>query len=397
MERAAYTDGNFFLLGDDSTHKLTRVPVWEITGAITDPDNHDVLWALQRTWQRTNGLRAEVVSEWYWCDTYDEGTAGKNRPKTIEAAEGTEPVNVTKTIFWQGYNRQIGWLWGVPDALPAIAWARLWREFLESGHIMSKAMARIAYKLTARTQQGLAGLSATVAGAEGSGNSAGMSSTMDMVPLATAGKGYDFESGQSLAGMVASALGLTQEELLALPNSSKDDGIPGFVLREMMGRQATQGEFMKRILVWFGAPFLSVEVCFPNIENTDPFRKWQIATGNWGTGLFSPDEARENIAEASEWELEDDSAPEGVLIPNNAASIAAGEVTTTVDSDGNTTTVNKQGGTGGSAPANTGGPKPDGSNSQANGQGRNSQGTGKQNDTGKPANDLRDNASRKKK
>jgi hypothetical protein len=205
---------------------------------------------------------------------------------------------------------------------------------------------------------------------------------MDLVPLSTAGKSYDFASGQDIAGMMASSIEVAREELLSLPDSDKADGIPAHIKRAMRVRQQVQGAIIKRVLVWFGAPS-TIQIKFPEIDDMDVYRKSEMLTGAWGTGLFHDEEVRTPIAENAGIALTKDSAPDGVLTPNNLETVQAGAVVVDTSKAGSTQTTD-------TAKKQT--PKPDGSNSQKNGQGRDSQGTG-QHSAG--SNDLRDGTTKK--
>ena len=372
LERTAYTDGNFFAVGENATKKLNRVGMSEISGVYADPDFHENVIAIRRSWMRMANGAQEQMHHWFYVDTYDGP-----RASTIHFGGNDETVDVSKTMFWMGYNRQIGWIWGVPDALPAIAWSKLYREFLISGSVMSKALAQIAYKLTAKTSQGAAQASAQIRDSAEGGQTAGIMNTMDLAPLSSAGKGYDFDSGEPLSNMIAVGLGLTVEELLGQPNSDKADGIAGTTKREMRLRQKTQAAFIRRVLVWMGSPFDKTEVEFPDIDDVDSFRQVQSISSAWGTGLFSPEEIRDALADVAEIELDGD-VPSGVMIPNNESALTLAASLTPAPA----AAADK------GAPA----PKADGSNSMSNGQGRDNQ---KKGTLSAGNNDLRDGIARK--
>jgi hypothetical protein len=369
LERAAYTEGNVFFIGEENSKKLITVPLFQINGHYADPDNHDDIWAIRRTWTRMMGTESQLMSEWYWLNTYDG-----RRATQIPINDGqAENVNTRKTAIVKRYNRQIGWTWGIPDALPIIAWARLWRDLLIDGSVMQSALAKIAFKATAKTAAGRDRAAAVMDADAGPARTASMTDTMDLVPLATAGKGYDFTSGEPLAAQIAIGLDLAVDELLGA--NSTEDKINTTTKRAMRMRQAAQGELLREVITWLGAPAPSVEIEFPEIDDQDTYRRFAQLGQAWGTGLFAPEEIREEMAEVGEIELTG-TMPSDVLTPNTASSIDAGATTTTTNADGSTVTVNKQGGKGGAAP-NDVGVKPDGSNSQSNGRGRDSVKTGK--------------------
>ena len=374
LERCAYTDGNFFLLGDNTTKKLIRVPLAQISAVYSDPDSHENVMAIRRSWNRIIGVESTHYDEWYYLDTYDGA-----RGNTIAKDGVLEGIDTNKTMFWLGYNRQIGWVWGIPDSLPVIAWSKLYKDFLVQGSVMSKALAQIAYKLTAKTGQGAAQASATISASTQGGQTAAMSSSMDMAPLSTAGKGYDFASGEPMAAMVAVGIDLTLQDLLGQPNTDKADGIPTATKRAMRSRQRTQASLLQRVLVWMGAPD-ETEVEFPEMDDTDSFRRFQTLSSALGTGLFAADEMRPEMAEVADIDLLRPEAPAGFMLPNNLTTL-----TDTAKANASAMPAPAAGG-------NPGAPKTDGSNAMSNGQGRNNQ---KQGNLSAGNNDLRDGTTKK--
>jgi hypothetical protein len=149
----------------------------------------------------------------------------------------------------------------------------------------------------------------------------------------------------------------------------------------MRVRQQLQGAFIKRVLVWLGAP-ATIAIKWPEIDDMDVFRKSQIVTGAWGTGLYDPEEIRPVLAEVGGIPLTKPAAPADVLIPNNLATVKAGAQVTDTSGSASDKTVNQSGSD----------QKPDGSNSQSNGQGRDSVKNGTQSDG---SNDLRDGTTKK--
>lgn len=369
--RADFTDGNFLMVGDNKTKKISLVPIEQITGVYVDGDDREDVQAFRRSWIRFTGKDAKNLNEWYYTDTYDG-----RRIATIQNEEGPENVDKNKTILWNPVNRQIGWTWGIPDALAAIAWSRLYRDFVENGYKMSEAMARVAFTLTSKTRAGGTSAAAGIASGTGAGRTAAMSNGMNMSALSTAGKAYDFESGDSIAAFIASAIEVPLQDLLSKPDSDKADGVPGHVKRAMRVRQQLNGAFMERVLVWLGAP-ATISIKWPEIDDMDVFRKSQMVTGAWGTGLYDPEEIRPVLAEVAGVPLTKPTAPQGVLVPNNLATLKANAPVAPPADDSNPSGSDQ---------------KPDGSNSQANGQGRDSVGNGTQSDG---SNDLRDGTTKK--
>lgn len=215
FERAAYTDGNLFLLGDDKTRTFQRMPLEQITADMRNPDNHEELWAFRREWDlfpdAPDGADRLHQVVWYYTDLFP----GTRAPAIQNYAGGLERVDRTKTVLHFAFNQQVGWAYGVADALPIIAWVRLYREFMANGYIMSKALAQIAYKVTSASAIGAQRASAEIALPGQAGGTFASGAGTDLSALSSAGKGYDFAAGKPLAEMIAAGIEISVDTLLA--------------------------------------------------------------------------------------------------------------------------------------------------------------------------------------
>lgn len=322
LEMAAYTDGNIFLLGRDSDTQFMRVPLEEISGVMTDPDNKEVVWAFRRTWKRENGIAETEVIRWYYTDSYP---ANRRRPTNVQNATGVNEIaDVAYTMFYHSFNRQIGWTFGVPDALSVIAWARLYREFLENGAIMTKALAQFAYKLSSKGRSGITNAAAKIAVPDGQANRVGATAAMgadvDLIPMPKAGAGYDFESGKSLASMIASGLEVSVVALLADPGSSGSystaQTLDTPTQKAMEVRQRAWASLMKRVLRYMGAP-TEIEITWPSIETEPTHRMVQALAMAWESGILEADEYRTAILDILDIVPVQTTPPRGVMMPNN--------------------------------------------------------------------------------
>lgn len=322
LELAAYTDGNVFVLGNITEQTFTRVPLTEISGVMTDPDNNEIIWAIRRTWDRvfSNGT-AETVSKWYYTDSYPEKMA---KARSLKSSSGSnDPVDMNQVMFHQAFNSHVGWTFGVPDALPVIAWSHMYREYLENGSIMTKALAQFAYKISAKSRSGVTNAAAKVAVADGGKNRVGATAAMgadiDLTPVSK-GSGYDFESGKSLAAMIASGLEVSIVALLADPSSSGSYGTAQTLdtptMKAMQARQNVWSLFFKRILRFVGAPD-NANITWPSIEVEPTHRMVQALAMAWESGILNEDEYRAAIVDILDIVETDSSAPNGVMLPNN--------------------------------------------------------------------------------
>lgn len=232
LERALGTDGNVYLAAFTSPLtgrvQVRSTPADEVRDIIANPEDRDEPWFY---------LREYVV------DVIEPGTVAsatrvrRQTKKTYHPALGFRPTQRPKTlngveVRWDApvlhvaVNRLDGWKFGVPDAYAAIAWARMYRDFLVDWAGLTKSLSKIAWKATGDTKS-RAQKAATVARANalaGTGGEAGQ--------MAAAGPGINFEavsksgatidstSGQPLAAMVAAGLGIPVTLLLADPGTT---------------------------------------------------------------------------------------------------------------------------------------------------------------------------------
>lgn len=322
LEGAAYTDGNLFVLFDDKNKTPMRIALDEITAVMTDPDNQEVIWAVRREWTSTPvGMNPTKVVRWYYTDAHPS----TKRPASIKVGGKAEPADVTKTLFYHSFNRQVGWTFGVPDALPVLAWAKLYREFLENGTIMTKALAQFAYKISARSRAGVTNAAAKVAVADGQvnrvGATAAMGSDVDLAPMPKAGSGYDFDAGKPIAAMIASGLEVSIVALLSDPGSSGAYGTAQTLdtptQKAMESRQQSWSLFYKRILRYLGSAN-DIEITWPSIETEPTHRMVQALAMAWETGTLREEEYRKAILDILDITPVAESAPDGIMIPNNS-------------------------------------------------------------------------------
>ena len=214
FERAAFTDGNLFLLGDDDARTIGRVGMEQITGDLRNPKNPEEVWLFRREWDENPegvGDDAGHTVRWYYTDLFPGARKSSVR---VTSTGKLEPVDKRSTMLHVAFNQQVGWAYGIPDALPVIAYMKLYREFLKNGYVMSKALAQLAFKVTAASAS-----AGTRAAAEfalpGQGSTSVMGAGNDISAVATAGKGYDFASGKPLAATIAAGLEVSVNTLLA--------------------------------------------------------------------------------------------------------------------------------------------------------------------------------------
>lgn len=321
MERSAFSTGTYMLVGDERTKRIEYpVSITEITAILTNPDYLGEVWAYLREWDhlKPNG-KTEKRKQWIYTDRYSGG-ARKTVINKVPVAEG-------KTLFDQTFNSQIGWPLGVPDALAAIVWARIYSEMVNHGKVMTESLAKFAFKVTQNTQKGAdkVGVKTSTGGA---GQTAVMGAVNDLVPLSSAGKVYQFRELQPILAAVATTLEVSIVHLTSDPGSAGSSYGSASNLdlptkKAVVARQNLWESYIKRILKW--ATDEDVPVMFPPLDD-DIYRAIQSLALIWNTGTVHPDEIRSAIIELGGILSKHNDVPEGILVPNNEHSIQRSDI-----------------------------------------------------------------------
>lgn len=218
-ERSNFTDGQFFVLGNNSTKKFQRIPFNEITGVVTDPDDSEQIRYYRRSWTRyvqelnSTSPKAQQMHVWYPTDTYTP-TGGRFATRIQN-----QPVDAGYRMFACRVNRRAGQMWGVPDAFPALPWAHAYNDYLKDGSRMLKALSMFAWQLKAKTKTGAVNAAAQIASPSTVGSTAVMGNDMELSQMPRA-NAVDLTNGRPLGSMVASALEVSVVALLSDPGSS---------------------------------------------------------------------------------------------------------------------------------------------------------------------------------
>lgn len=319
-ELACYADSQPFYVGDDSDKTIRSLIFDEITADYRNPDQRDEVWAYRRTWSHyTPGELVPVTkSEWYFVNLFWD-----KRTKTISYNGKAEPVHPTKRVFGGPVNSATGWAYGVPDALSAIAWARLYREFLISGKRATDAMANLLFVAKAATQSGADNAAMQLAGST-AGSTAVIGAANSLQALGTAGRGFDLDSGRPLIAAVATAIEVSVIDLTADPGAagssygSAQTLVPSSKLA-MKARRQYHIDLDTEVLKWMGAD--SPKVWFDSLDDGDAmYREVQSILLRWNSGLYSPEEMKAELEELR-GKYGPVNVPSGILLPNNEKSL----------------------------------------------------------------------------
>lgn len=289
LNRAKYTDGNVFVLYNKKTMSVSRVPIVQITGVVTNPDDAEEVWWLQRTWTNSAGTHIK------WYRTIDLPDAQKNRRK-IEQTEG-KVASPDEIMFLETANKQVGWTFGVPDALAAVLWAMAYSAYLNDNSTLVKAYSRFAMRITSASVKGHQNAAAEVR----TRNPNGVAQTAitpvgtDLTAMPATGSQVNFNNGQPLAAMVAASLGVSVIALISSPGAAGGSygaaaTLDAPTIIGMSAIQDTWANFFQTFLKNAGSKDVKVE--FPAIETDPTYRILGQLPMLIDAGIIHRDEAR---------------------------------------------------------------------------------------------------------
>lgn len=317
-ERALFTDGNFFVRYDRRNRKFSRVPLDEIAGWATDPDDPEMIRYYLREYQVRqpvtdpyNSYLAETKKVWYPVDYVENPVARIN----------DIPVDKNMVIIDSKSNDETGGLWGVPDALPALPWSWAYSEYLKDGSKMLKALSSIAWQVKTKSQKGGANISSKLVSNKEVAATAVTGADIEMNAMPR-NNSVDLNTGRPLAAMAATAMEVSVDALLSGPGAEGGGGtqvLDQSTLNAAYARQGNWEDFFIRILRVIGVPEPSVT--FNNIIVDPAYRNVQSLSQAWMSGLFDSSVMQAAYAEQLGIEAPGE-VPDGVLIPNNDGSFA---------------------------------------------------------------------------
>jgi hypothetical protein len=313
--KARYTDGHVLWIGNDTDKTLKMVPFEKITGTLTNPEDSTEIWALRILRQvNRNNADPKLEPRWIFLDEFVD----KRVAASLVYEKNREMIDKNSRIFLEIANPTVGWRWGTPDALAAMAWVRQYREFLISGKKMSDAMAMLwgQYKNSqAGAQNAAVAVGGTKQGAGGTAFGGGEYNIFN-----TAGKSYDFDAGRPLLAAAATSLEVSVVALASDPGaagssygSAQTLDLPGRIAISAIREEIA--EFDVRVLKWLGAA--NPTAWFDSLLDADQiYRLVQAEMLYWATGLRKPEEQKREM-DKIKGKPTSDAIPDGIMTPNN--------------------------------------------------------------------------------
>lgn len=320
LQKARFIEGNVLAAVNTKTRKINRIPFNQITGIKVDPDFPENIIAYKRTWDTKDGTQNSVKERWYYTKRF----TGGRRQKSFTSDNKQVLVEPDTTIVDLRVNRQVGHVLGIPDGLAGLLWSESYGRIISYGETVQESLAKILFKVTNQTKQGVQSSGVKIAGATGHGNTATMMQGQELTAVSTAGRGYDFASARPVAAMAASAWNVSNMDLL---NDSSAAGssygsanalIPGN-RNAMLLMQKEWANFYKDIFEVLdqGRP----TIVFEPFEAPDKYREMQAIT--LGSVALSDEEYRMAVLDALDIVGEKSDIPDTLKLRSQPEQTAA--------------------------------------------------------------------------
>ena len=234
LERALGSDGNVFLA--NFTRPLTGavqtrvIPFDEIEEIYTNPDDSGEPWYYLRVFNTTSFLGGVEVSQQQRVLYPALSYYPRTRPRRLTVmGHGEVEVRWDAPIRHVKVNDLQGWKYGIGDVYAALGFARMHKDFLTDWATLVKSLSQFAWQLTkSGDTKGANAIRQKLqrAGAPTPGNPGAVGGTLvssediKLEAIPKTGATIDADSGQPLAAMVASALGVPVTMLLADPGTT---------------------------------------------------------------------------------------------------------------------------------------------------------------------------------
>lgn len=309
LERTAAADGNMFFLLDTrgSNRRIDRVPLSQISGAVTESGNNENILYFKRTWNNQEidlgtgapQMGAPQEERWYPSSKF----VGTPRSEPISNVM----VDPSKRMVHIAFNKMVGWRWGVPDIFAVVFWVKAYKEYLENCATLTKAYARFAWKVTSATGKGQQRVASQLAStpsrdpATGQplavGGSVALGSGQDLQAVQRSNS-VDFDGGRALAALIAAGLEVPLTALTSDPsdgNRATAETLDDPTKLAMLARQQMMDDAFQEI---FRIMNIRAVVSWPDIAPEPLHRRVQAIDMAGRSGTFTGDEWRSMLKDA---------------------------------------------------------------------------------------------------
>lgn len=206
----AFVTGNIFLFRHRRTNRMVLVPAEEITSVYTDDFDTSELKYVARSWSH-EGKQTEQVFP----------LAGVTSPK---ARLDNKQVNKEWVVYHKASKSFAGQPLGIPDSFGGALWSVAYSKYLSDSATLTHILKQIAWRITkaqSTAQAQGSALQMTDPKSQGQiGGTASLAGDMNLQSVGVPSSQVDFNNGQPLAAMVATAFGVPVIALIASPGAT---------------------------------------------------------------------------------------------------------------------------------------------------------------------------------
>lgn len=319
LQKARFITGNVLAACNTKTKKVDRIPFNQIVALKVDPEFPEKVIAYKRQWDTQDGTADSVKTRWYYTARF----AGIKRTYFEDKAGKRTKVDKDITIVDLRVNRQMGHVLGIPDGLAGLAWSEAYGQIMQYGQVVNESLAKILFKVTNKTKQGVQSTGVKVSSFSDHGGTASMIEGQDLTAVSTAGRGYDFSQARPVAAMAAAAWNVSNMDLLndsAAAGSSygSAQALVGGNRNAMLLMQKEWANFYKDIfeVMGFGRP----SVVFEPFDAPDQYRAMQAL--RLGATELLPVERRRAVLDIMDIVGDPNELPETMDLELDAAKAA---------------------------------------------------------------------------
>lgn len=277
LQRARFTDGNVIVFCFDGSREVRRVPIREIDAVLTNPDFPEEVWAWRRAWSQ-HTVSGDVVVKRAWV--YSNRFTGVRKRSLGDGVESFPVLDGVTAVDLRA-NRQVGWTFGVPDAVAGLHWVEAYGEVLRYGQIVNESLAKIVFKVVSKSQRGANNVGVKLRSQAGHGGAAVFGEGQDLQLVNSSQRSFDFTAARPLAAMAASAWNVSNIDLLSDSSAAGSSygaasALTAGIENAMVGMQADWTQFYQDIFQVLGLGRPAVH--WAPLERPDAYRQAQELT-----------------------------------------------------------------------------------------------------------------------
>lgn len=318
LQKARFITGNVLVACNTKTKKVDRIPFNQIIDVKVDKEFPEKIIGYLRKWNTQDGTTSSVKTVWYYTSRF-EGT----RQKSFTKNRVPVPVAEDVTIVDLRVNRQVGHVLGVPDGLAGLAHSEAYGMIMQYGQVVNESLAKILFKVTNKTKQGVQSTGVKIANFGNHGGTASMVEGQDLTAVSTAGRGYDFSQARPVAALAAAAWNVSNMDLLndssaAGSSYGSAQALVGGNRNAMLLMQKEWADFYKDIfeVMNLGRP----SVVFEPFDAPDQYRAMQAL--RLGATELQPVERRRAVLDIMDIVGDPEELPETMNLELDAAKAA---------------------------------------------------------------------------